>query len=100
MMKWFLIIAMVLVFFTGCLVDVDYLKENGPAYFESLGFTVLGYEGFKRGIFGGKVWFYVSPKDLPSARYSHYIIERRGEIHWYYGISHKQSQEITINKKD
>ena len=68
--------------------DVTYLKENGPAYLKSLGYEVLGYEGFQRGVWGGKAWFLIRRPDAPEILYSCFLIERRGEIHFYYPTPH------------
>jgi len=83
---------MVLIAFVigGCTVDVAELKEAGPKYFTDIGYKVLAYEGYQWGIWGGKVWFLVEDTTR-GLRYSHYLIKRGGEIHWYYGNDHQKA---------
>jgi len=83
------ILITVVIVLSGCLVDVDELKVNGPKYFSSMGYDVLGYEGYQRGVFGGKVWFFVRDRET-GFKYSHYLIKRGGEYHWYYGTDHQK----------
>ncbi len=67
----------------SCTNDIPYLKTNGKAYLESMGFEVIGYEGFQWGIFGGKCWFLITDPRHKNIRYSVFLIERAGEINLY-----------------
>ena len=93
-----LLIIFLLVILFGCTWNVDYLKENGPQYFEEKGFEVLGYEGYQWSIWGGRTWFYLRRPEMPNVFYSHFLIKRGGEIHRYYGKAHEQSFNIDLVK--
>ena len=82
--------ALLLAILWSCTVDVDELKANGPKYFEGMGYKVLGYEGYQWDVWGGRVWFFVQDKET-GLKYSHFLIKRGNEYHWYYGNDHQQA---------
>jgi len=64
--------------------DVEYIKENAPNYLESLGYTVLGSDGFTGGyLYGGSVFFQTKRIDTPNLIYSIQVVEWRGELQSY-----------------
>lgn len=102
-MKWIAIILLAVLFIAGCAVDIPMLQRVGPEYLASMGFRVIGYEGFQWCIWGGKCWFLVTDPKYDNIRYSVFLIKRAGEIHLYSpgGVWDNQKQiDITGVKKE
>jgi len=69
--------------FTAGRRNIDYLKDRAPAFYENLGYEVIGYEGYQHSIVaGGKVWHMLRRPGSPTI-YSANIIKWGGEVHLY-----------------
>lgn len=61
--------------------DVDYIKLNGVKYLQSLGYEVIGSDGFTGGlIYGGDVYYQAKRIDTPNLLYSIAVVEWNGEL--------------------
>jgi uncharacterized protein YceK len=97
-MKKIIGVLVVIAFLSGCTTQVNYLKEHGPKFLQSMGFEVIAYEGYQWGMFGGKVWYQIRDPKNPNVRYSVWLIHRGGEIHFYMPTDENFGQAISINK--
>lgn len=82
-MKRIVVLFLILIVLAGCTVNIPILKAKGPAYLQSLGWVVDGYEGYQWGFWGGKAWYTVHRKETPWAIYSIYLIYRGREVQFY-----------------
>lgn len=79
MNKPLLLIASILL--AGCISDdSDFVKERAAQYYESRGFTVIGYQGYNFNPQGRCYWYVTSHNDVT---YESCLLKWGGELHEY-----------------
>lgn len=63
--------------------NIEYVKDRAPAFYENMGYEIVGYEGYQHGIVaGGGVWHMLQRPGSPTL-YSAKLIKWGGELHLY-----------------
>jgi len=57
------VISIMTLSFTSCFYRVDSIKAAAEKRVSELGFNIVGREGVKSGIMGGKVWYVIKRPD-------------------------------------
>lgn len=60
--------------------NVQYIKDNGRVFLESLGFEVIGQDWYGFNVYGGIVSFIVKEKANPNALYCVWVISWFGQL--------------------
>jgi len=82
------IVALISIVYLGCGTNnLDYVKENAKATWSSVGYDVIGYEGyswgFQCGTYGGAHVWHTLERNANGIIYSGYLQRWGDEIHVY-----------------
>lgn len=90
MKKVFVLIALLAL--SGCsYINLDDVKDNAEARFDSLGFDIVGYDGFQWGFgvgdYGGaRVWYILKKKNDNSGITYGGALQRWGDEYHFYNL--------------
>jgi len=88
-MKQLICIIIIILCLTGCgYGNLDYIKDRADERWSSMGFEIVGYDGFQWGMglgtYGGaRVWYVLKKSPDNGVLYSGYLSRWGEEIHMY-----------------